>query len=156
MNTNPRGFTYLEVLLAVVILAGAVTSAAFALGQTRNTSASVDQAASARYLLQDGVSWLRALPRIDDTSPVFGSEAGERGVDDVDDLRGRAEKPPTDQTGATFSADWSREWTIESVSLTDPLVVVADGSTPLLRIRIDILYQGTLLASETVLLARTP
>lgn len=156
MNTNQRGRTHLEVLLAVVIRAGAVTSAAFARGQTRNTSASVDQAAVARYLLQDGVSWVRSLPRIDDTSPVFGSEAGETRVDDVDDLDGRTEKPPTDQTGTSFSADWSRQWTVESVSLTDPLLVVADGSTTLLRIRIDVAYQGTLLASETVLIARTP
>lgn len=156
MNTNQRGFTYLEVLLAVVILAGAVTSAAFALGRTRNIGASVDQAAVARYLLQDGVSWVRSLPRIDDTSPVFGSEAGETSVDDVDDLDGRAEKPPTDRTGTTFSADWSRQWTVESVSLTDPLIVVADGSTPLLRIRVDVAYQGTVVAAETILLARTP
>ena len=156
MSANQRGFTYLEVLLAVVILAGAVTSAAFALGQTRNTSTSVDQAAVARYLLQDGVSWLRSLPRIDDTGAVFGAETGETVVDDVDDLDGRSENPPTDRVGTTFTTDWRRTWTVDSVSLTDPMLVVADGSTSLMRIRIDILYLGTSLASETVLMARTP
>lgn len=156
MNPKQGGFTYLEVLLAVVVLAGAVTSAAFALGQTRNTSTSVDQAAVARYLLQDGVSWLRSLARIDDTDAVFGIESGEKVVDDVDDLDGRSENPPTDRVGTTFTNDWRRTWTVDSVSLTDPQLVVADGSTALMRIRIEILYLGTSLASETLLIARTP
>lgn len=155
MSTSESGFTYLEVLLAVVILAGGATSAAYALSQVRLTGEVGDRASTARYLIQDGTAWLRSLQRIDDTQPVFGVEAGETVIDDVDDLDGRIEANVKDLAGNSFSG-WTRTWTVDSASLVDPRITVADGSTPLLRVRIDLSFGGTLLGSETLLLARTP
>ncbi len=156
MKSSQDGFTYLEVLLAVVILAGGATSAAYALAQARQTAEVADQTTSARYLIQDAVAWLRSLPRIDATNPVFGAEAGETAVDDVDDLDGTTETVVKDLAGNTFSTDWTRAWTVDSVSLANPAVTVADGSTTLMRIRIDVAYRKTTVASEVLLLARTP
>lgn len=154
------GFTYFEVLLASVILAGAVTCMGLALEQSATVTANAPIAATGDFLLQDGVAWVRSLPRIDDSgTSVIGMDTGESGladVDDVDDLAGVVETAPVDRTGASYPTQWQRAWTITSAQLANPALDAASGTTPLLRIRIVVSYSGVVVASDTILLARTP
>lgn len=154
------GFTYLEVLLAAAILAATMASMGFAVGHAQNLATEQQVTAQARYLLQDGLAWVRMLAREDPTQPGgFGMEAGEStvyDVDDVDDLAGLVESAPTDLDGLAATADWRRSWTVVSANLTTPTSDATAGSTPLLRLGVTISYQGRVVATETVLLSRTP
>lgn len=162
MSRSPTadGFTYFEVLLASIILAGAVTCMGLALEQSASVTSNAPIVATADYLLQDGVAWVRSLPRVDRSgSAALGMEAGETAiadVDDVDDLAGVSEADPVDRNGTAFGADWNRTFTVESVSLTDPTITATAGSTPLLRIRIVVKYQKIEKATDTILVSRTP
>jgi hypothetical protein len=164
MKASP-GFTYLEVLIAVVVLAGAVVTASGALISAKDRDREQSQMATAKHLLEDGVAIVMRLPRLDESAPVFGREAGESTddnpadvddlADDVDDLARVVQVGPTDLSGLVHGAAWERRWTVQSVALDD-LGVAGDGSTPLMQVRISILYQGNLLLVHTFLLARTP
>ena len=151
-----RGFSYVEVLVAVVVLAGAVLAAAHALGSAREHDAAEATRRGADALLQDAITRVRALARLEAAFPSFGLEAGETVPDDVDDLDGWTENGPTDVSGTTWPSDWRRVHTVDSVALADPTSVVADGSTSLLRVRIGVAYRGTEVATETLWFARTP
>lgn len=153
------GFTYLEVLVAIAVLATAATAMASALEQVRMAAADEERAAIAEHLLHDGLAWVRSLPRLDGTSPVFGSESGEtRGVDvdDVDDLANVVETAPVDRGGSRHDAAWSRRWTVSSVRLANPDSAATDGSTTLLRVGLTVAHDGDELATASLLLARTP
>jgi Tfp pilus assembly protein PilV len=159
-SRHADGFTYLEVLLAAVVLAGTMTCMGFALVNTDDMAERQQLQAQARYLLHDGIAWLRMLPRVDASDASgFGMEAGESllaDIDDVDDLTGVVETAPTDRGGVAASADWQRTWKVTSADLATPTTDAAAGSTPLLRVRIGIVHQGREIAGETLLLARTP
>lgn len=157
--TAAGGFTYLEVLVAIAVLATAVIAMGSALEQVRMASVEDERAAIAEHLLHDGLAWVRTLPRMDTSSPVFGSEAGEvRGVDvdDVDDLANVVESAPVDRSGTKHDATWSRRWTVASVLLADPTRTTADGSTSLLRVALAVAHDGADVATASLLLARTP
>lgn len=156
---DEAGFTYLEVLVAIAVLATAAIAMASALEQVRMAAADDERAATAEHLLQDGLAWVRTLPRIDGTAPTFGAESGEtRGVDvdDVDDLANVVETAPVDRGGTQHTTAWSRRWTVESVRLANPNSAGADGSTPLLRVGLAVAYDGTEVSAASLLLARTP
>ncbi|MCU0867056.1 MAG: type II secretion system GspH family protein [Planctomycetes bacterium] len=161
-----RGFTYLEVLVAIVVLAGAAITASEALIGVRDRDERAARQATARHLLQDGLAIVLRLPRIDDVSPVFGREAGEpaltgsedlgTAVDDVDDLDGVVQTAPVDLGGLAHATAWRRRWVVTSAQLADPRLDAAAGSTSLLRVVIGIDHDGAELATTTILLARTP
>lgn len=154
------GFTYLEVLLAAVLLAGTVTTMGYALAQSRDSADEQAIVATGRHLLQDGLAWLRLLPRSDRAdSSHFGMETGESrlaDVDDVDDLADLVETGPLDRHGTAADSDWSRSWSVTSASVASPATAAAKASTPLMNVRVTVSYRGRVVASETLLLARTP
>ncbi len=152
-----QGFTYVEVLLSVVILAGAVASMSLALQSSRDVGEDAAQMGVPRYLVQDGIVWVWNLARTDpDQPPSFGSEAGETPAtfDDVDDLDGLVESPVTDLAAETFGPQWSRTFVVESVLATAPSVPVAPGSTNLMRLRVSVLRNGAEAAAAVVLFWR--
>lgn len=153
------GFTYLEVLVAVVVLALAALSMGAALQATRDAGADGERAATADWLLQDGIAWVRSLPRLDASAPTFGNEADERAgvdVDDVDDLTDLVESAPADRTGNASDGDWERHWKVESVTTADPSAVTSAGGSALLRVTIAITHRRSEVATATLWLARTP
>ena len=152
-----RGFTYVEVLLAVVILAAAAISAAYAVAQSRTAGSDDATAATADYLLQDGFAWARSLARVDEAvSGTFGFESGESVPDDVDDLNGLDERPPVDRAGNVASSRWRRRWQVSSVLVADPNSLQPSGSTHLLRVDVAIRLDGPDYLVGSILLARTP
>lgn len=154
------GFTYLEVLLATALLAATMATMGYAVASSSDLADQQQRAAQARYLLQDGIAWVRSLARVDPSdASSFGREAGEAtlaDVDDVDDLAGVVETAPADRAGKFAGTDWQRTWTVVSADLTDPATSVGNGTTPLLRVAITISHQGLSVADETLLLSRTP
>lgn len=154
--SSTRGFTYLEVLLAVVILAGAAISASGALIAMRDRDEQEALSATAAHLLADGVARAYRLLRVDNSAPVFGPEASDTVSDDIDDLDGLIETGPVDLGGDTHASSWQRGWRVTSANLSITDQEEAPGSTPLMRVRISIRRSGAELAATTILLARTP
>lgn len=154
--TNTAGFTLLEVLVAVSILSVGALAMGSALEQARFAAADDARAAVADHLLQDGVAYVRSLPRLDDDAPRFGAEPAELAVDDVDDLDERVETGPTDLAGVSHDLRWTRRYTVQSVDLAAPATVVADGASPLLRVVVTVALDGAELRTASLLLARTP
>lgn len=159
-RASAGGFTYLEVMLAAVVLAGTMASMGFAVANASDLADQQRLAAQGRYLLQDGIAWLRMLARVDAADASgFGMEAGEStvaDVDDVDDLHGLVETAPTDRAGVAASNDWQRSWSVVSANLTTPTTDATKGSTSLLRVGITITCQGRVVTGDTLLLSRTP
>ncbi len=151
-----RGFSMIEVLSAVVVLAAAAITASQALLSVQNQEDNRSRTALAQHLLQDGLAVVRSLPRIDGSTPVFGAEADDAGIDDVDDYNGITETGPTDLSGLAFARTWQRTWKVTSADLASPEVDVAPGASSLMRVRIGVSNNGGELATTTLLLARTP
>jgi prepilin-type N-terminal cleavage/methylation domain-containing protein len=153
---NARGFTYLEVLLAVVVLAMGTVAASQALLSLQDQDERMQPQRLARQLLEDGVAWVRTLPRLDPQNPVFGVEADDAMIDDVDDLSSTIETGPTDLGGNGWAADWYRSWSVRSVAPDAIAAPASPGSTTLLEVTITVGCDGADLAATTLLLARTP
>lgn len=152
-----RGFTYVEVLLAITILAAAAVSAAYAVAQARTVDENAAITASAEYLLQDGFAWARSLSRVDEAiSGTFGLEPGESVPDDVDDLDGLDERPPRNRGGNLMHDRWRRRFDVASVTVGNPSDEENGGTTHLLRVEIEVLCNGDTIATASILLARTP
>lgn len=154
--SHDGGFTLLEVLVAVSILSIGALAMGSALEQARFAAAEDARSAIADHLLQDGIAYVRALPRLDPESPRFGPEAAEVAIDDVDDLDERIETGPIDLAGVAHDTRWTRRFVVQSVDLDAPGTVVADGTSPLLRVTVGVELDGAELRTATLLLARTP
>lgn len=154
------GFTYLEVLMAAALLATTMTMIGYALAHSRHMQSEQELLQHGRYLLHDGVTWVRLLARYDADEPdSWGFETGEStlaDVDDVDDLDGLVELGPTDRAGDAASKDWQRAWTVRTADLATPTADAAKGSTPLMRVTVAVTYQGREITRDTLLLSRTP
>ena len=139
---SQAGMTYLEVLLAAAILAGGVLSSALAFESVVFNKADGELGGIGQALVADGLAVARRYPRTDPESPGgFGKESGEAAdfVDDVDDLDGVVETAVVDLGGEEF-AGWQRTWSIDTVSIGDPALVAADGSTNLLRVTVTVTH----------------
>ncbi len=150
------GFTYVEVLIAVVILALSAASASYALVNTRRTSVDAEWFDTAQYLVQDGRVWAQILDRIEPTQLVaIGPESGEDrdSFDDLDDLSGFTEWPVVDRTSASFS-DYRRTFVVESVDVASPATLVAPGTGSLIRLTIVVARGGNEMAREAFLFWR--
>lgn len=154
--TSTAGFTLLEVLVAVSILSVGALAMGSALEQARVAAADDARSAVADHLLQDGLAYVRSLPRLDAEAPRFGAEPAELTVDDVDDLDERVETGPTDLAGVSHDPRWTRRYTVQSVALDAPATVVADGTSTLLRVTVAVALDGADLRTASLLLARTP
>jgi prepilin-type N-terminal cleavage/methylation domain-containing protein len=151
-----RGFSMIEVLFAVVVLAAASITASQALLSVQDQDDNRSRTSLAQHLLQDGLAVVRSLPRIDGSTPVFGAEADDAGIDDADDYNGITETGPTDLIGLAFDKLWQRTWKVTSADLASPDKDVAPGASSLMRVCISVSYNGSELATTTLLLARTP
>lgn len=154
--TPTAGFTLLEVLVAVSILSIGALAMGSALEQARFAAADDARAAIADHLLQDGLAYVRSLPRLDPDEPGFGAEAAELVVDDVDDLDERVETGPVDLGGVPHDSRWTRRFVVQSVDVDAPTTILADGTGPLLRVLVTVALDGAELRTASLLLARTP
>lgn len=154
--TQAAGFTLLEVLVAVSILSIGALAMGSALEQARFAAADDARAAIADHLLQDGLAYVRSLPRLDPDSPRFGAEAAELVVDDVDDLDERVETGPVDLGSVAHDTRWTRRYTVQSVDVDAPTTILTDGTGPLLQVTVTVALDGDDLRTASLLLARTP
>ncbi|MBK9385806.1 MAG: hypothetical protein IPN34_13430 [Planctomycetes bacterium] len=149
---SERGFGYLEVLLALVVVASAVSAAGLALQSQALAQRNLEERSLARALASEGLELARTLPLLDpETGLQGGLDAGELAgsADDVGDLDDRSESPPRDAAGQLVGAagDWRRAYSVERVSSLAPEQLDPVGA--LLRVRVAVWRAELLLAEAT-------
>jgi Tfp pilus assembly protein PilV len=152
--TAPRaaGFTFVEALLAVVLLAVTVTTMVVALDHVRTVNQENDDAAIATHLLHDGIARARILRRTGSATAVADPDDAAS----VEDLNGVGEVAPNDLAGAVFSTEWKRTWSVAHADVDAPLNNATATSTTLLRVTVAVAKNGVEEAAETFLLSKTP
>lgn len=135
-NASPNGFTLVEAVFSLVLVAGMMTAAMTTVGaaeKSRTLQQEMNRALSlARRLRSEIVQQKYQNPT--GVTTVLGPETGETRAtfNDVDDYAGYTDSPPTDTTGAAISGytGWSRsvevKW-VDPVTLTAPVVQAETG-----------------------------
>ena len=166
-----KGFTILEILIAVVIVGIGFSAVMFAMlnGTVRNASSK--DLTKANFLANEIREFSLSLPYNDPDGGVIsysGSEAGENPlteIDDLDDLNGKTFSPPcrapqagsitvepiAGYDGQNGNALWSQEVTLSWRLPQNPSVTVEPGLSDLVYVRVTIKKRVGNSAWETVL-----
>jgi prepilin-type N-terminal cleavage/methylation domain-containing protein len=150
-----RGFTLVEVLIAVVLIGVAITALVGANGAfTMINGAGVDMT-TAEFLIEQIREMTTVLPVADPetSTATFGPETGETlaTYDDLDDFDGQTFHPPIDagRNALNDLAAFSQVVTVQNVSRSNFEQVVADHSTVFEKVTVQILRNGQTLNSAS-------
>ena len=162
MKTKKRsryGFMLLDALFAVLLISVAIVSLLIASQSVTKINSKGVDISTANYLSQQLRECFATLATIDPQTStlVFGAEEDSLELyDDVDDFDGKTFSPPIDigrKEMPDFS-DYTQRVFVENVSTTNPNTVVADHSSKLVRIRVEILKQGEVVTKLSWLRSR--
>ncbi|MDH4239365.1 MAG: prepilin-type N-terminal cleavage/methylation domain-containing protein [Phycisphaerae bacterium] len=127
------GFSFIEVLIAIVLVGIAIASLIAANSSFTKTNAAGTELSTAEFLLEQIKELTVVLPVVDPNTGMstFGPEAGETTLadyDDLDDFDGAVFSPPINNYKATLNdfAAYTQQITVENVSATNFEQVVAD------------------------------
>lgn len=156
-----RGVSMVECVFSVLLTSLLVWGAMEALRASTMQKVEMENRLRARLLALELVSEASAEPYTDPSgTAVFGKEADETGparssFDDVDDYTAYSENPICDRGGVAYgnSAGWSRTVTVRWVQAND-LKATAGSETGYKRIDVDVLYDGRILESLSVIRTR--
>ncbi len=125
-----RGFTIIEVTVAMLIVAGLLVAALETVGSTASGRRTLAQRAAAAALAQDLLNEIRTrrYEGSADTSGVLGPTTAESGLnrrsafDDVDDYNGWSESPPVSDSGVALSgfSGWTRSVRVRYANPSSP------------------------------------
>ncbi|MBU0754415.1 MAG: prepilin-type N-terminal cleavage/methylation domain-containing protein [Planctomycetes bacterium] len=146
MSSAARGFTYVELLAAVVVVGIGVCGAMAGIQSGLDLSQSAAALEQARHFADAFRQYTTSLAFSDpQVSQSFGpEEVSFSDFDDLDDLDDLVQSPPVDASGTVMGTDfshWSLLVTVRSVD-EDTLEPVADGTTNLLQIYLKIEKAG--------------
>jgi prepilin-type N-terminal cleavage/methylation domain-containing protein len=147
LRSHEKGFTLIEILIAIVLLGLAVTAIVSSNAAFTQATAQARQLSMAEFLVEQIRELTAILPITDPQSgtDVFGpEEAGIALYDDVDDFDGAVFSPAIDsqRRELTDFSGYSQAVTVENVFTNNFQQVVADGSSDFVRVTIRILYQN--------------
>jgi type II secretory pathway pseudopilin PulG len=164
INKHPtcthRAFTLAEVLVAMILIGLAIVSLLAGSRAFTQVNSSAVNLTTAEFLIDQIQELTTPFDVVDpqNTTAIFGPEPGESllDYDDIDDFDGASFCPPINanrQQLNEFGA-YTQQITVENVSETDFEVVVADHSTPFVRVTVRVFLQGEQLNSRQWLRAR--
>jgi len=154
------GFSLIEVLIGIVLVALAVTSLMVANGAfTKANDAGVDLS-TAEFLLEQIRELTTLLAVVDPESGIstFGPETGETlaSYDDLDDFDGASFSPPISVNRGLLNnfAAFTQQITVENVSASNFEQVVSDHSSFFVRVTVRIFLSSREIDSASWLRAR--
>jgi prepilin-type N-terminal cleavage/methylation domain-containing protein len=152
---SPHGLTLIEVVASTLIVGLMAVAALNALGAATKSANSIGNRAVAAGMADELMSEIvMQAYRDPDGSPVFGHESGESttvrsAFDDVDDYDGWNASPPQYRDGTIIPdrTSWRQRVTVTYVTPTN-LTTTSATDQGAKRIRVQIEYQGTVLADQ--------
>lgn len=151
-----RGFTLVEILIAVVLLGLAIASLVAANGAFTQTNGAGIDLSTAEFLIEEIRELTTPLAVVDpvDGAVVWGAEIGEAAAgdyDDLDDFDGATFSPPVDASGNALAefASFSQQISVENVSPVSLDTVVADHTSDFVRVTVSILQNNKTISSTS-------
>lgn len=154
-----NGFSLIEALLAILLVGLAIASLVAAnIAFTRANGAGTDLS-TAEFLIEQIRELTILLPVVDPQSgtTTFGpEEAGLANYDDLDDFDGVVFCPPISSGRAALGdfSVFSQRVTVENVSSLNFQQVVADHSSPFVRVTVKVLLNSKEISSASWIRAR--
>jgi len=157
-----RGFTLIEVAVAAVIIALAVTALMASLAAGTRANRAGQQLTQAVFLAQEIREWTIKLPFSDTDPGDVGNPPGPDGsdpqdyVDDLDDLINVTYSPPHDGRGVALSsmAGWSQAISLTWRNPDNLSVTVAPGASDIIHVQVVVSYRGQPMLTAGWLVAR--
>ena len=148
------GFSLIEVLIASMLIAIAITAVVAANGAFTKANGAGITLSTAEFLIEQVRAITDTLPVIDPVSgtDTFGAEeASLASYDDVDDFDTLSLCPPVDLSGSELAdfAAFTQQITVENVSPANLETVASDHSTDFLRVTVNILLDNRLITSSS-------
>ncbi len=149
-----KAFSLIEVLFAIILVGLAVAALVGASGSLSRVNAAGTELSTAEFLLEQIKELTATLPVKDPETEddIFGPEEGTLGTyDDLDDFDGATISPPVDAQRTVLNdfAEFTQQVTVENVSQTDFEQVVADHSSPFVRVTARVLRNGDEICSAS-------
>jgi prepilin-type N-terminal cleavage/methylation domain-containing protein len=152
---SKRGFTLVEVLLAIVVISLALVSLLAANSVFTQNNAAGTNLSTAEFLVEQ-IRELTAPLAVTDPNaigtPVFGAEEASLLLyDDLDDFDGKTFSPPinADRQPLNDLAGFSQQVTVQNVSAADFELVVADLGSSFVRVTVTVYLNSKKISSAS-------
>ena len=156
-----KGFTLVEVLIAIVLVGIAITSLVAANVAFTKANGFGSDLTTAEFLIEQirELSLFLAVTDPQTGTDVFGAESIETGLadyDDLDDFDGAGFSPPinADREQLSDLSGFSQQVTVDNVNPSDFEQVVADHSSGFVRVTVKVFLNSVELSSAEWIRAR--
>ena len=157
---NKKGFSIIEVLVAIMLVGLAIASLVAANGAFTMANGAGTDLSTAEFLIEQIRELTTLLPVVDPQSGTtsFGPESGETiaNYDDLDDFDGAAFSPPINaaRSSLTDFTSFSQQVTVENVNQSNFEQVVSDHSSNFVRVTVKVFLNSNEISSTSWLRAR--
>ncbi|MBN1506094.1 MAG: prepilin-type N-terminal cleavage/methylation domain-containing protein [Sedimentisphaerales bacterium] len=157
---NCKGFSLIEVMIAVVLVGLSITALAVATNSFTQANGVGADLSTAEFLIEQIRELTTLLPVVDPPGmswTTFGPEEGSlASYDDVDDFDNATFSPPINASRGTLNdlAGFTQQVTVQNISATSFDTVATDRSTDFVRITVNIHQGGQLITSTSWIRAR--
>ena len=153
-NRYKNGFSFIEVLVAIVLVGLAIAALIGANSSFTQANAAGTDLSTAEFLLEQAKELTVMLPVVDPESgfSTFGPEADETGLtdyDDLDDFDGMSFCPPITADRVTLSnfSVYTQQVTVENVSGGNFEQVVGDHASYFFRVTVKVFQNSKQVSS---------
>lgn len=159
-NNYKNGFTFIEVLFAVLLVGLAIASLMAANAAFTKANGAGTDLSTAEFLIGQIKELTMLLPVIDPETELatFGPETGETLVDydDLDDFNGATFSPPinAERTVLNEFSAYSQKITVQNVDASDFESVVANHGSNFVRVTVQVYLNSEPISSANWLRAR--
>ncbi len=156
---NPKGFSLIEAMIAVVLVGLSVTALVVASNSFTQANGFGADLSTAEFLIEQVRELTVLLPVVDPETPntTFGPEEPSlTAYDDLDDFDGATFSPPISASRGSLTdlVGFAQQVTVENLSPTNFDLVVADHSTAFVRVTVRIVQGGQQISSASWIRAR--
>ena len=157
---NRSAFTFVEVMIATVLIGIAVASLIVTTGAFTHVNAAGIDLSTAEFLIEEIRGLTASIDVIDPETAeaTFGVESGETlaTYDDLDDFNAKTFSPPIDinRTELGSFAVFSQVITVQNVSTSDLTLAAANHTTPFVKVTVQILMNNKTISRSSWIRAR--
>ncbi len=158
------GFTLIEIVIATALVGLALVAMMTSVGSNTRVNDAGTKLTQGTFLAQEIREWTLSLPFRDQDAGDLNSPPGPDGsspqvwVDDIDDMMNVTYCPPRDGQGYAIASlpAWSQTITITWMDPNDLSGTVADGTSEIIYVNVDVKHRNTVIVSSGWLVTKKP